>query len=129
MKFSLQLYCIILKQFLLIKEDVLKNSKNYEINSENKNQLTEEIFTYIESLGVYEKSYKIFKDLLNGIFNYNDDKVLVEVLLIKYEDKIRINIKDNGVENIIDKMGEEFKDNFKYNKVLGLNILETTINI
>ena len=115
--------------FLIIKEDVLENSKNYEINTKNKDQLTDEIFTYIESLGVYEKSYKMFKDLLNEIFANNNDKVLVEVLLIKYDDKLKINIKDNGVENIIGKMGEEFKDNFKYNKVLGLNSLESTINI
>ena len=114
---------------LFIKNEVLENSKNYEINAENKNQLTEEIFTYIESLGVYEKSYKTFKDLLDGIFKYNDDKVLVEVLLIKYEDKIKINIKDNGKDNIINELGDKIKDNFKYNKVLGLNSLESTINI
>ena len=115
--------------FLFVKKELAENSKNYEINAENKVQITQEIFNYIENLGVYEESYKNFKEFLDKIFEYNDNDVVIEVLLIKQDDKLKINIKDNGKEDILDKIGGEFKDKFKYNKVLGLNSLETNISI
>ena len=88
-----------------------------------------EMFNHLESLDVDKLSIETLDKIINTIFDSNNQKVHVEILLIDYDDKITINMKDEGKREVMKDIEKSFsKDNIKVSEVLGFNNIEYEIN-
>ena len=82
----------------------------------------------MKTLKINNEYCDIIRNIIDKVFEYNENNVDMEVLLIKYEDNVKINIKDDGKENILENIGDDFiTDEVKYNKIIGLNSFELII--
>ena len=63
--------------------------------------------------------------IINFIFESNNDNVSIEVLLIDYDDRIVVNMKDEGKREVMADIEKRFSsENVKVSEVLDLNIIE-----
>lgn len=116
------------KGILFINEELIPNTRNYEIEPDNKIQMSEELIKHMKTLKINNEYCDIIRNIIDKVFEYNENNVDMEVLLIKYEDNVKINIKDDGKENILENIGDDFiTDEVKYNKIIGLNSFELII--
>ncbi len=63
--------------------------------------------------------------IINFIFESNNDNVSIEVLLIDYDDRIVVNMKDEGKREVMADIEKRFSsENVKVSEVLDLNNIE-----
>ena len=111
-----------------IRKGLIEKTRNYTLESKNDN-MESEMFNHLESLNVDNSSIETLGKIINTIFDSNNEKVHVEILLIDYGDKISINMKDEGKREVLKDIEKSFsKDNIKVSEVLGFNNIEYVIN-
>ena len=113
---------------LFIKQDLLKKTKNYTLNNKN-DKVKDEIFDHLKSLNVEDSSLETLNRIIDTIFNSNGEGIQIEFLIIDFDDKITINLKDEGKTEVMENIKKSFFDeNIKVSEVLGLNNIEYIIN-
>ena len=113
---------------LFIKQDLLKKTKNYTLKNKN-DKVKDEIFGHLKSLNVDDSSLETLNRIINTIFDSNGDSIQIEFLIIDFDDKISINLKDEGKTEVMKNIEKSFSDeNIKVSEVLGLNNIEYIIN-
>ena len=111
-----------------IRKGLIEKTRNYTLESKNDDEKSE-MFNHLESLNVDNSSIETLDDIINTIFDSNNEKVHVEILLIDYDDKISINMKDEGKREVMKDIEKSFShDNVKVSEVLGFNNIEYVIN-
>ena len=111
-----------------IKKGLIEKTRNYTLESKN-DVVKSEMFSHLESLNVENSSIETLDNIINTIFDSNNEKVHVEILLIDYDDKITINMKDEGKREVLKDIEKSFsQDNIKVSEVLGFNNIEYEIN-
>lgn len=112
---------------LFIKKDLVEKTRNYSLKSANDTEKTE-MLNHLRTLKVSDDACNEINNLIEHIFKSNEENVFLEVLLIDYDEKISINIKDEEKREII-KNNAEFSDNdnISYSEVLGFNNVEYVI--
>ena len=111
-----------------IRKGLIEKTRNYTLESKNDDEKSE-MFNHLESLNVDNSSIETLDNIINTIFDSNNEKVHVEILLIDYEDKISINMKDEGKREVMKDIEKSFShDNVKVSEVLGFNNIEYVIN-
>ena len=111
-----------------IRKGLIEKTRNYTLESKN-DDMKSEIFNHLESLNVNNSSVETLDGIINIIFDSNNEKVHVEILLIDYGDKIVVNMKDEGKREVMKDIEKSFsKDNIKVSEVLGFNNIEYVIN-
>ena len=89
-----------------------------------------EIFAHLESLNADNSSIETLDKIIDTIFDSNNEKVHVEILLIDYDDKITINMKDEGKREVKKEIEKSFsQDTIKISEVMGFNNIEYVINM
>jgi hypothetical protein len=113
---------------LFIKQDLLKKTKNYTLKSKN-DEVKHEIFAHLKSLNVEDSSIETLNGIIDEIFDLNADSIQIEFLIIDFDDKITINLKDEGKMEVMKSIEKSFSDeNIKVSEVLGSNNIEYIIN-
>ena len=111
-----------------IRKGLIEKTRNYTLESKNDDEKSE-MFNHLESLNVDNSSIETLDNIINTIFDSNNEKVHVEILLIDYDDKISINMKDEGKREVMKDIEKSFShDNVKVSEVLGFNNIEYVIN-
>ena len=111
-----------------IKKDLLKKTKNYTLKNKN-DDVKDEIFGHLKSLNVEDSSLETLNRIIDTIFDSNDDDIQIEFLIIDFDDKITINLKDEGKTEVMKNIEKSFSDeNIKVSEVLGFNNIEYIIN-
>ena len=111
-----------------IRKGLIEKTRNYTLESKNED-VESEMFNHLESLNVDNSSIETLDKIINTIFDSNNEKVHVEILLIDYGDKITINMKDEGKREVLKDIEKSFsEDNIKVSEVLGFNNIEYVIN-
>ena len=111
-----------------IRKGLIEKTRNYTLESKN-DDVKSEMFNHLESLNVDNSSIETLDKLINTIFDSNNEKVHVEILLIDYDDKITVNMKDEGKREVLKDIEKSFsQDNIKVSEVLGFNNIEYEIN-
>ena len=112
-----------------IREGLIEKTRNYTLESKN-DDVKSEMFNHLESLNADSSSIETLDKIINTIFDSNNGKVHVEILLIDYDDKISINMKDEGKREVLKDIEKSFsQDNVKVSEVLGFNNVEYVINM
>ena len=110
-----------------IRKGLIEKTRNYTLESKN-DDVKSEMFNHLKSLNVADSYLKTLDNIINTIFDSNDEKVHVEILLVDYDDKIAINMKDEGKREVLKDIEKSFsQDNVKVSEVLGFNNIEYTI--
>ena len=107
-----------------IKKDLISKTRNYELK--NSDEATkEEIYNHLRSLGA---ELRKLESLIEYIFENNEDNILIDVVIIDYNDSITVNLKDEGKKDII-KDNPEFSgdDDISCSEVFGFNNIKLTI--
>lgn len=111
-----------------IRKGLIEKTRNYTLESKN-DYLKEEMFNHLKTLNEDVSSLKTLDEIINTIFDSNDEKMHVEILLIDYDDKIIVNMKDEGKREVMKYIEKTFPhDNVKVSEVLGFNNIEYTID-
>ena len=111
-----------------IKKDLLEKTKNYTLKSKN-DEVKYEIFNHLKSLNVVDSSIETLNRIIDTIFDSNGDSIQIEFLIIDFDDKITVNLKDEGKTEVMKNIEKSFSDeNIKVSEVLGLNNIEYIIN-
>ena len=111
-----------------IKDALIEKTRNYVLNNKDDEQKTM-LFNHLKSLNVDNYSIETLNKIINLIFDLNDENILLEILLIDYDDEISINIKDEGKREVMKDVEKSFsQDNIKVSEVLGFNNINYTIN-
>ena len=111
-----------------IRKGLIEKTRNYTLESKN-DTVKDEMFNHLKSLNVDSFSFKTLDEIINTIFDSNDEKMHVEILLIDYDDKITVNMKDEGKREVMGYIEKTFPhDNVKVSEVLGFNNIEYTID-
>ena len=111
-----------------IKKGLIEKTRNYTLESKN-DDAKSEMFNHLESLNADNSSIETLDNIINTLFDSNNGKVHVEILLIDYGDKITINMKDEGKRKVMNDIEKSFsQDNLKVSEVLGFNNIEYVIN-
>ena len=107
---------------------MIEKTRNYTLESKN-DDAKAEMFSHLKSLNVDSSSFETLDRIINTIFDSNDEKLHVEILLIDYGDRISVNMKDEGKREVMKDIEKSFsQDNIKVSEVLGFNNIEYTIN-
>ena len=110
-----------------IRKELIGKTRNYTLESKDDGKRSE-MFNHLKTLNVDSSSLKTLKEIINTVFDSNDEKVHVEVLLVDYGDKIAVNMKDEGKREVMKDIERSFsQDNIKVSEVLGFNNIEYTI--
>ena len=110
-----------------IRKGLIEKTRNYTLESKN-DDVKSEMFTHLENLNVDNSSIETLDMIINIIFDSNNEKVHVELLLIDYGDKITVNMKDEGKREVMKDIEKSFsQDNVKVSDVLGFNNIEYVI--
>ena len=111
-----------------IRKGLIEKTRNYTLESKNDDGKSE-MFNHLKSLNVDNSFIESLDKIINIVFDSNNEKVHVEILLIDYGDKISINMKDEGKREVMKDIEKSFsKDNIKVSEVLGFNNIEYVIN-
>ena len=112
---------------LLFEKDLIERTENFNLNSKSDES---DVISHLKSLKADETRCKDVESIINYIFDNNDEEVIVEVLVIDYEDNININIKDTGKSDLFENMKKDlsYSEKLKSIEVLGLNNYEYTIS-
>ena len=112
-----------------IRKGLIEKTRNYTLESKN-DDMKSEMFSHLETLNVDDSSIETLSNIIDTIFDSNNEKVHVEIVLIDYDDKITINMKDEGKREVMKDIEKSFsQDNVKVSEVLGFNNIEYEINM
>ncbi|AWX32785.1 MATE family efflux transporter [Methanosphaera sp. BMS] len=107
-----------------VKKGLIEKSRNYTIQDKN-DDVKNEMFNHLKSLNVDEAYCETLKKIINFIFESNDDNISIEVLLIDYDDRIVVNMKDEGKREVMADIEKTFSSkNVKVSEVLDFNNIE-----
>ena len=81
------------------KKEIIDNSRNYTITSKS-DEVKNDMFNHLKSLNVDATQIETLNQIINIIFESNDENIYIEVLIIDYDDKIVINMKDEGKREV-----------------------------
>ena len=110
-----------------IRKGLIEKTRNYTLESKDDGMSTE-MYNHLKTLNVDSSSLETLEKIINTIFDSNDEKVHVEILLVDYDDKIAVNMKDEGKREVLKDIEKSFsQDNVKVSEVLGFNNIEYTI--
>ena len=111
-----------------IKKDLIPKTRNYTIKNRD-DEVKTEMFNHLKSLNDDKSSLESLNKIINTIFDSNNDKISIEVLLIDYDDKISVNFKDEGTREVLENIKKSFSEdeNISISEVLGFNNIEYTI--
>ncbi len=111
-----------------IRKGLIEKTRNYTLESKN-DDVKSEMFNHLNSLNADKSSLETLDKIINTIFDSNDGKLHVEILLIDYGDKITVNMKDEGKREVMRDIEKSFsQDNLKVSEVLGFNNIEYGLN-
>jgi hypothetical protein len=111
-----------------IKKGLIEKTRNYTLESKN-DDAKSEMFNHLKSLNTDNSSIDTLDKIINTIFDSNNEKLHMEILLIDYGDKITINMKDEGKREVMKDIEKSFsQDSIKVSEVLGFNNVEYEIN-
>ena len=111
-----------------IRRGLIEKTRNYTLESKN-DDVKSEMFNHLKSLNADNSSIETLDKIINTIFDSNNEKVHVEILLVDYGDKITINMKDEGKREAMNDIEKSFsQDNIKVSEILGFNNIEYVIN-
>ena len=111
-----------------IKKGLIEKTRNYTLESK-KDSAKSEMFNHLKSLNTDNSSIDTLDKIINTIFDSNNEKLHMEILLIDYGDKITINMKDEGKREVMKDIEKSFsQDSIKVSEVLGFNNIEYEIN-
>ena len=83
------------------------------------------MFNHLKSLDVDASYCETLNQIINIIFESNDERVFIEALLIDYDDRVIVNMKDEGKREVMADIKESFsKENIKFSEVLDFNNIE-----
>lgn len=80
-----------------IRKGLIEKTRNYDLRSKDDGKKVE-MFDHLKGLNVDSASLEELDDIISTVFDSNNGKVSVEVLLIDYGDRITVNMKDEGKE-------------------------------
>ena len=107
-----------------IKKELLEKSRNYTIKSKNDDVKTD-MFNHLKSLDIDPTFCETLNQIINRIFELNDDGLSIEILLIDYDDRIVVNMKDEGKREVMRDIETSFsQDNVKVSEVMDSNNIE-----
>ncbi|WP_405294712.1 MATE family efflux transporter, partial [Methanobrevibacter sp.] len=110
-----------------IRKGLIEKTRNYTLESKD-DGMSAELYNHLKTLNVDSASLETLKKIINTIFDSNDEKVHIEILLVDYDDKIAVNMKDEGKREVLKDIERSFsQDNVKVSEVLGFNNIEYTI--
>ena len=111
-----------------IRRELIEKTRNYTLESKD-DDVKSEMFSHLESLNADNSSIETLDKIINTIFDSNNEKVHVGILLIDYDDKITVNMKDEGKREVMKDIEKSFsQDNIKVSEVLGFNNIEYAID-
>ena len=112
-----------------IKKDIIKRSEHYLITSEDDKDKTN-LINHLKSLNIEKEHIDCITTIISHIYRLNNTNIPIEVVLIDYDDKIKLYLRDEGKDIDIDEVKKEisYKDNINYTLTLGLNNIEYTID-
>ena len=100
-----------------IRKGLIEKTRNYTLESKDDGRTTE-MFNHLKTLNVDSSSLETLDKIINTIFDSNDEKVHVEVLLVDYDDKITVNMKDEVKREVMKEIERSFlQDNIKVSEV------------
>lgn len=113
----------------LIKKDLIPKTQNYILKSRDDENKTK-LFNHLSNLNANEKYCIALDKVFDNIYECNNENIVVEVVIIDYDDKITVDIKDEGKSNILENIEKDLAlgDALKGTKVLGLNDTSFIIN-
>lgn len=83
------------------------------------------MFNHLKSLDIDPISCETLNQIINRIFELNDDGLSIEILLIDYDDRIVVNMKDEGKREVMRDIETSFsQDNVKVSEVMDFNNIE-----
>ena len=107
-----------------VKRGLIEKSRNYTLKSKDDDVKTE-MFNHLKSLDVDASYCETLNQIINIIFESNDESVSIETLIIDYDDRIIVNMKDEGKSEVMADIKESFsKENIKFSEVLDFNNIE-----
>lgn len=107
-----------------IKKELLEKSRNYTIKSKNDDVKTD-MFNHLKSLDIDPTFCETLNQIINRFFELNDDGLSIEILLIDYDDRIVVNMKDEGKREVMRDIETSFsQDNVKVSEVMDFNNIE-----
>ena len=110
-----------------IRKGLIEKTRNYTLESKN-DYVKSEMYNQLGSLNADNSSIETLDKIINTIFDSNNEKVHLEILLIDYDDKITVNMKDEGEREVMKDIEKSFsQDNIKVSEVLGFNNIEYLI--
>ena len=110
-----------------IRKGLIEKTRSYTLESKDDDMSTE-MFNYLKTLDVDSSSLETLDKIINTIFDSNNEKVHIEILVVDYDDKIAVNMKDEGKREVIKNIEKSFsQDSIKVSEVLGFNNIEYTI--
>ncbi len=109
------------------KKGLIDKTKNYTLKTKNDN-VKNEMYNHLKSLNVDSSYLKTLNKIINTIFDSNQKNIEIEILIIDYDDKITINMKDEGEREIMKNIEKSFSDEkIQISEVLGFNNIEYSI--
>lgn len=110
-----------------IKKDLMPKTRNYALEYIDDTS-KDAMYNHLKELNVYVPDLKKLDGILKCIFEGNGGNVLLNILIIDYDDHIIINIKDEGKRDIIKGNAEFSRDEqIDYSEVLGFNNVKLTL--
>ena len=112
---------------LLYEKDLIPVTENFNMYSKGDEG---SVMNHLISLNADETQCRDVQAVFDYIFDYNNDDIIVEALVIDYEDRISINIKDDGKSGYFEDIKKELSnpESFKSIGVLGFNNMEYSIS-
>ena len=114
------------KGLLLFEKELVPLTENFSLYSKSDKS---NVLNHLKSLNVSETQCKDVEVIFDYLFDNNSDDTIVEALIISHEDKITVNIKDNGKSGFFENIKKEISnhDALKSIGVLGFNNMEYSI--
>lgn len=108
--------------YFSLKRSYLKNLET--IKSKNDDVKTD-MFNHLKSLDIDPTFCETLNQIINRFFELNDDGLSIEILLIDYDDRIVVNMKDEGKREVMRDIETSFsQDNVKVSEVMDFNNIE-----
>ena len=107
-----------------VKKEIIDKSRNYTITLKN-DEVKTDMFNHLKSLNVDSTYIETLNQIINIIFESNDDNIYIEVLTIDYDDRIVTNMKDEGKREVKTDIEKTFtSENVKVSEILNFNNIE-----
>ena len=106
------------------KKEIIDKSRNYTITLKN-DEVKTDMFNHLKSLNVDATHIETLNQIINIIFESNNENIYIEVLIIDYDDRIVINMKDEGKREVKTDIEKTFtSENVKISEILNFNNIE-----